>query len=284
MNSICNLYVAGIFVVALKESVLVVTCEKMNEKENLICTKLHSAIQERNLEKTKFLLKSGADVNSKNKLNLAPIHFAVWTGDLRFLKILVEHGADLDAKDLYGYTALHLAVLNNDCEAVKCLISNGASISLADNSRKTPLQYAFESNSLEIFSFLIKQASQETKDNFMINASEINQISKIEILLKNEANVEARLNIDMTHLNKLILALGPPLATEVVNKSCLSWALERNSVELAKLLMSYGADIDFKDPNGQSLLHIAVIRSKSEFVQILIKAGASLYMKNEDAQ
>ena len=85
-------------------------------------------------------------------------------------------------------------------------------------------------NSIEIFRLLIKQANQETKDNFIIKAAEISRISMIEILLNNQANVEARLNIDMTRLNKLISAVGPHLALEIVSKSCLSWALERNSI------------------------------------------------------
>ena len=92
----------------------------MNEEENLFL-KLHSAIQERNLEMVEFLLSSGADVNERNNCNLAPIHFAVWTGDSNILKILVQNGANLEARDLYGFTALHLACLNNDLEAVRAL-------------------------------------------------------------------------------------------------------------------------------------------------------------------
>ena len=180
------------------------TFEKMNKKEILICTKLHSAIEERNLEKTMFLLKSGADVNSKNKLNLAPIHFAVWTGDLRFLKILVEHGADLDAQDLQGFTALHLAVLNNDLKAADYLISNGASISINDYKGFSPILHSFVRNSVEMFKFLVTHANQETKD-----------------------------------------------------KECI-------------LIMG-----------GNSLLHYAVTRIASEYVQILINAGASLHLKND---
>ena len=176
----------------------------MNDKESYLNFKLYSVIQERNLEKVKLLLKSGADVNEKNNSQLAPIHLAVWQGDLRFLKILVEHGADLDAQDLQGFTALHLAVLNNDLKAADYLISNGASISINDYKGFSPLLHSFDRNSVEMFKFLVTHANQETKD-----------------------------------------------------KECI-------------LIMG-----------GNSLLHYAVRRIASEYVQILINAGASLHLKND---
>ena len=198
----------------------------MNDQESYLSTKLYSVIQERNLEKVKLLLKSGADVNEKNNSELAPIHLAILTGDLRFLKILVEHGADLDAQDLYGYTALHLAVLNNDLKTADYLISNGANISVTAKG-VSPLMHSYYSNSVEMFKLLIKEANQKTKANLLIEAAYHNRISMIEILLDNEANADARY-LDMTRLSALTWVFGPQLANEMANRSCLEIALKDN--------------------------------------------------------
>ena len=247
----------------------------MNDQESYLSTKLYSVIQERNLEKVKFLIKSGADVNEKNNSNFAPIHFAILTGDLRFLKIVVEHGADLDAQDLYGNTALHLAVFNNDVEAVEYLISNGASIYGTDFNG--PLRHCFAMNLVEMFKLLTKHVNQETKDYFIVEASYSNSIEITEILLNCGANVEARHKYEPMPAN-LMPVLGANFVLELCSKSCLSWAVEENFVDLGKILISHGANVDHKDFNGQSLLHKAIEKGSCEFVQILVKGGA--YMTN----
>ena len=53
-------------------------------------------------------------------------------------------------------------------------------------------------------------------------------------------------------------------------------AVEGNFVDLGKILISHGANVDHKDFNGQSLLHKAIEKGSCEFVQILVDRGASL--------
>ena len=234
----------------------------MNEKEksNLSqMTKLQFAIQERNLEKVKFLVKSGADVNERNISNLAPIHCAVLKGDLKILMALVENGADCEAKVLNGYTVLHLAVFNNDLEIVKYLTSTGANIYSIDNDGMNPLQHAFHSNLIDVLEVMIKQANQDTKDGYILYAVETNQINIVEILLKSGANVDTK--------------------KPKKNTSLLHIAVENNQAEMVKLLLENRADLEAKDHDseyGDTPLVLAIDSMNYEITEILLEAGANV--------
>lgn len=56
--------------------------------------------------------------------------------------------------------------------------------------------------------------------------------------------------------------------------------ISKKFFRLAKLLLNNGADPNFKDLNGNSALHLAVLSNHIEMVTLLLKSGASV--KNED--
>ena len=58
--------------------------------------------------------------------------------------------------------------------------------------------------------------------------------------------------------------------------SPLAPAVTFDDVELIQALIAAGADVKQKDPDGMSLLHMAVLSNRLESAQALIKAGAPL--------
>jgi ankyrin repeat protein len=60
----------------------------------------------------------------------------------------------------------------------------------------------------------------------------------------------------------------------------LDWACERDNLEIAKLLIDRGADVDAKDMYERTPLHFASNWNRIEIAKLLIEAGADVKVKD----
>ena len=67
-----------------------------------ISNNLHLAVRAGDIDKTRELLKAGADVNSRDNLGGTPLHSAAWNGNVELATLLLENGAAVDAKHAEG--------------------------------------------------------------------------------------------------------------------------------------------------------------------------------------
>lgn len=145
---------------------------------------LQIAIDNKQFNTVKYLLKKGADPNKCGEEQKPPlIDLAYHSGDLECAKMLISAGADVNAKDPYGQTALYSAAYAHHIDLVKLLLSKGAQAdhganvlcsravelpeltkllleagadpSCQSSTGYTPLIIAAESNSLESVRLLI---------------------------------------------------------------------------------------------------------------------------------
>ena len=68
------------------------------------------------------------------------------------------------------------------------------------------------------------------------------------------------------------------------NISALSWATMMGETEAAKLLIERGADLNVRQEDGGTPLHIAVALGRAEIAELLIKKGADVAAKNRGGQ
>ncbi len=68
------------------------------------------------------------------------------------------------------------------------------------------------------------------------------------------------------------------------NISALSWATMMGEMEAAKLLIEHGADLNVRQEDGGTPLHIAVALGRAEIAELLIKEGADVAAKNRGEQ
>lgn len=68
------------------------------------------------------------------------------------------------------------------------------------------------------------------------------------------------------------------------NISALSWATMMGEMEAAKLLIEHGADLNVRQEDGGTPLHIAVTLGRAEIAELLIKEGADVAAKNRGGQ
>ena len=77
-----------------------------------------------------------------DKDNKTPLHNALWS--LERTKVLIRNGADVNAVDAEKRTPLHCAACKGYVDIAKVLIRNGANVNAVDGDLNTPLFYAAE--------------------------------------------------------------------------------------------------------------------------------------------
>ena len=220
------------------------------------------------LETVKALIKAGADVNAKDNDGKTAL---MYVSTLESVKALIKAGADVNAKDNNGQTALHeiiqhTGVINYNertgAEIVKALVKAGANVNLQNNYGATPLMYAakyyeyyyegkyfhHEANS-EVINVLINAGAKiNLKDNFGDTA------------LMYVANSELE-NPEVLKTIKNLLRAGAKSSINAKEnedgKTALMYAASQGNIEIVKLLINAGANINVKDNYGNTVFDYA---------------------------
>ena len=102
-----------------------------NEAEHYGQTALHFAMEPKDFEIARFLIKWGADVNHQSELTTdeesysTPLHMAVYEGSYDTAELLMKSGANSYIRNCENKTPLDMAVTNDDA-MIRILLLNGA--------------------------------------------------------------------------------------------------------------------------------------------------------------
>jgi ankyrin repeat protein len=181
-------------------------------------------------------------------------------GNLVEVKELVERDPQLVyTKDETGRTPLHWACRGVHLEILKFLVENGADVNIRDNNGITPLTSTVARNHIEASKFLLDNgAKTEIADNLQIApilyalTSESKNV--LELLIKRGASLEVKNDYKRTPL--------------------LLTCRESGSIEIAKILIENGANINAVDLMGDTPLTLAAWRGFEEIVNYLLDKNA----------
>ena len=191
---------------------------------------------------------------------------AAETGDTDAIHQLLKEGADVNGRDARGRTPLMAATHGTQAKSVRVLLQAGADINLRDNRSDNPFLYAGAEGLAEILSLAI-EAGADTKltnrfgGTALIPAAERGHVEIVRELL-------TRTDVDVNHVNNLgwtalleaiVLGNGSPRQLEVV-----------------RLLIEAGAEVNLADANGATPLALARQRNYEGIIEVLLKAGAGL--------
>jgi ankyrin repeat protein len=234
---------------------------------------------------------------------LTPLMFAVREGDLEITRTLIAAGAELNAIAGDGKDALGLAVFNGQYELASFLIDNKVNVNHADAQRFTPLFWAVDRRNMELgtngFPWtvtsdplpLIKKLLDSGADpNAVINNTPRgrNRGASPRIVFASALH-RAAFAGDL-ELAKLLLAHGAdPHAISSDRESMLEAAAglalipgyqatrsNPERLELSKLLVELGEDVNWADAYGITPLMAAANLGNTALVQFLVDQGADL--------
>ncbi|KAM8908642.1 protein phosphatase 1 regulatory subunit 12A isoform 2-T2 [Spinachia spinachia] len=208
------------------------------------------------------MLDRGADINYANVDGLTALHQACIDDNIDMVTFLVEHGAGINQPDNEGWIPLHAAASCGYLDIAEYLIRQGASVGVVNSEGDTPLDIAEE------------EAMGELLQN------EINkQGVDIEAARKEEERVMLRdarqwLNSGQIQDSRHTKSGG----------TALHVAAAKGYVEVLKLLIQTGYDVNVKDYDGWTPLHAASHWGKEEACRILVENMCDMDLINKMGQ
>jgi uncharacterized protein len=192
--------------------------------------------------------------------------------DVAQVRSLLAAGADVNEK-VRGDYPLNIAAVFGPAEMVSVLLEAGSDIEKPGRDGLHPLHNAALAGRVEIVALLIgKGAAVNSRDNQGRTP-----------LLSFAASAGSAIDIP-----KMLLAAGadPEIEETVDQLRALDFTAINGEVELAKLLLSAGVDVNHRQGGfwGETALMHAVFHDRRETVRLLIAHGADVNLANKQGQ
>jgi ankyrin repeat protein len=245
------------------------------------------------------------------------LQFAAREGCPGCARELAKAGAKLDTASPEGITALLFAVLNARFDTAKVLIEAGADVNIADKWGRAPLYSAIDYNTtprggrpdrpstdvatpLEIAAMLLDRKADidfqlkafppyrllgpdrggdsllTTGSTPLLRAAKACDVPAAKLLLDRKAKVDLPNSMKLTPL--LVVAGSNWAITDTRGR----FRNEKHCIEMARMLLDAGADINAVNNNGQSSLHAAARMDMKDLVRFLGERGANLDIKDRN--
>jgi len=228
---------------------------------------------------------------------------------------LVKGGAQLDTTSPDGISALLFAILNARFDSAKVLIEAGANVNIADKWGRAPLYSAIDYNTvprggrpdrpssdvatpLEIAALLLDHGAEidfqlkafppyrllgpdrggdsllTTGSTPLLRAAKACDVPAAKLLLARGAKADLPNSLDLTPL--LVVAGSNWAITDTRGR----FRNEQDCIEMARMLLAAGANINAVNKNGQTALHAAARMDMKDFVRFIGERGAVLDAKD----
>ncbi len=247
---------------------------------------LATAAMERDFETVRALLaERGADVNALGPYATPALHWIVRVEDTELTQRLLALGADPNLANAYGLLPLHLAIDNGDADMVRLLLAAGADPALPDRAGESPMILAARSGSVAIVSALLEHgaAADAREPNYdqtpLMVAVRAGAVDVAQLLLSRSVDVNAQSRAGAIPDFRLPASNAGSKGVGIVRggwpergerspvggaKTPLLYATRSGNLELTRLLVEAGAELEQTDMNGVTPLLNAVLNATVE--------------------
>jgi ankyrin repeat protein len=215
--------------------------------------------------------------NNPALANPAVLLIAVKEGHANIAELLIKSGADLDA-NLFGTPLLHVAANSGNIEVVKVLLDNGADVNQRGACGELALHWVAAKGHTDIAKLLLDAGSE-------INIAAVKQRGDIDLIVNEEVNPVAEelksleqteAQIKAARAGSGLQVIARPRVVFAIGDTPLHSAAQWGHSEIAKLLVSCGADINAHNKFGESPLHYASVFRHKEIVWILLETDVNI--------
>lgn len=272
------------------------------------CTPVLVAAQYGQLEILKLLVFRGARLSDRDEFGWTALHFATQSGNVAAINFLMAQRADADVVDERGLRPIDVAAMNGHIDVVRALTTRGVSLDHVSLDGRTILHHAASGTSAsadQVVSYVL------TEDEHLVNnldacgrtalhiAIDKGNVSSVEVLLHHGANVhllvggssvgssrtESALHLAAKGQHHDIVRLlldQPGVEIDVrdsVEQTPLIHAVSLQNCDIARTLISHGANPNSSDQGGVTPLFIASRLNSDELVKLLLEHGARVDVK-----
>lgn len=265
-----------------------------------------AAVQKGHTDVVKLLIAKGANVNISLKTGSKLIHVAASNGHLEIVKELIpifdidrvdddkntpllhacksgranvaewlcEHGANPNAKNFLKVAPLHCAAMGGHGELIQVLVKHGALLDDKCGQSKTPLMYAVVDRRLEAAKALLECGADKT--GALCTAAVKGYPDMVELLASLGCSVDEKISGQSAFqlaaqarkydVIKVLLKLGAEYSTSI----------KTVPVEILKLIIESGIDLEVRGQHGHTLLCQAIMSGFTDKIELLLDAGAKM--------
>jgi ankyrin repeat protein len=265
--------------------------------------RLLEAIQRRDHQAVRMLLKQQVDVNARRGDGVTALAWAVYQDDIETVDLLIPAGADVNAANDLGVTPLMLAAVNGNGSMTERLLRAKADAKAARPTGETAIELAARGGHLAVIKSLVSAgAPADSKigareQTPLMWAAAEGHPAAVKLLVELGANVEAttksnkigapfghyvsnRRPIERTDKTRSVLTiLWPKDGDDDMGRvnggmTPLFLAIDAGHTDVVKTLVEAGANVNHANPNGLSPLEFAMVRRNEEAALYLLEHGA----------
>ena len=240
-------------------------------------TALLIAVREGHLDSVRALVEAGSPVDHASADGSTPLLVAVQNGSHDIGTFLVERGANPNLANTKGWTPLYLAVKNRNqentaipgpntdgvLEFIKTLLERGA-----DPNVRIKVE-------TEVHQGMSSLWLKEPGATPLLRAALCGDLTVVRMLLAHGADPSIP---TLDHTTPLMVAAGVGWSDGMLREYS-----EQETLDLIKLLLERGGDINAANDNGLTALHGAAYKGANKAVQLLVDRGANLAAKDKGA-
>lgn len=231
---------------------------------------LHQAVEERDVSMVELLMKQGADLLKKDAFGYTPLLKAAFIGHDRLIEALASSGIGLDQVTREGESIMHLLAYNHLPDRLVWAVQKGISINALDLRGNTPLHVAVGHQEAVAEKIMMLGADMKALDRYhmtpflwMLTGSKTQLALKSLKFFKEPKDL---LKINMRGQSFLHLAAQNP-------------AMESPLPLIQSLIIDYGLDPNHQDDEGLTVLHLAAQNNDLELAKFLVSTGANMDLK-----
>jgi ankyrin repeat protein len=217
------------------------------------------------VDMAKQLLAAGADPKKANRLGMTPITLAASNGNAAMIRLLLDAGIDANSNDANNEPASWAAIRSGNVEALRLLLDRGAKVEFKDNTQQSSLMLAVRENQREMVRLLVERGADvnaATRVGQTPNWVRPNSVAGFGF---GKGIIRGGLPADRGSRYLIPGGMTP-----------LLYAARDGRLEVARILVTAGADIEKRDPNDITPLHMAIANDQIETAKFLIDRGAQV--------
>ena len=261
-------------------------------------TRLADAAMNRDTATVRTLVAQKVDVNAPGNDGTPPLQWVVRAEDVELAQALLQAGADPRQPNRYGVTPMSLAAATGNAAMIRALAAAGADVNAPDPAGETPLIAAARVGSVDAVTTLLERGAPvdatdvSFKQTALMTAVRENRPAVVRVLIARGANVNAKTRVGAAppwvlpnsqpgfgHGIGIVRGGSPDRGRRGPipgGMSPLQYAARDGRLDIAKMLIEAGADVNQREANDITPLLSSITNNHPDVARYLIERGADI--------